>query len=258
MAGSMGSREDGLKFLLLAVFAALLLSCRPSQSEAELSVAQGSAMGTSWRLVVRGGDAPEWQSEIESLLLTQEKRFSNWSEVSEVSRIERGESEMSSEMRDLLTLSEQIREASDGAFDIAWDGGLDLGGVAKGWAVDRVGELLGEVGLSDFVFELGGEIIARGDGPDGEGWQVGVESPDPTSADLARTLTLHNECLATSGNYHQPGHLKDGRTGQQVGGEFRSVTVVMPTCAEADAWATALFVLGDEPSGFAGRAYRNR
>lgn len=246
----------------VAVSAALLFLLASCQEESEslvFSATAGQAMGTTWMLAIRSEDAEAFQfnSEIEVLLKGQEERFSNWSEGSEVSRLERGEGEASCEMRELLELCKAVKKESEGSFDISWNGGLDLGGVAKGWAVDRVGELLQEKGVDNFVFELGGEVVARGNGPGKEGWEVKIEEPEPLGSKVVRTVSLRDEALATSGNYHQPDHLKDGRTGETVGGEFRSVTVVMPTCAEADAWATAFFVLGEEPEGFEGESYWN-
>lgn len=245
--------------IVSAVFVFLLVSCQEESESMVLSATAGQAMGTTWMLAIRSEDAKAYQFsfEIKALLNEQEKRFSNWSEESEVSLLERGEGEASSEMKKLLELCERVKKESEGSFDVSWDGGLDLGGAAKGWAVDQVGELLESRGVDDFVFELGGEVVARGNGSREDGWDVQIEAPEPLVSRMVRTVTLRDEALATTGNYHQPAHLKDGRTGEVVGGAFHSVTVVMPTCAEADAWATALFVLGEEPEGFKGDVYWN-
>lgn len=245
-----------MKKVVLWVFLLALTACERSRYQVEV---KGRAMGTTWRLVVvgLGEDVESHRGVISSVLSNQEKRFSNWILESEVKQLERGEGEASPEMARLLELAERVKVESGEAFDVGWNDGLDLGGIAKGWAVDRVVEELECQGLSNFVFELGGEVSARGDGPDGEGWKVGIESPSPSGAGIVRTVVLNNEALATSGNYQQPEHLKDGRTGEVIAGEFRSVSVVMPTCAEADAWATALFVLEEEPEGFSGTVFRN-
>ncbi|MBK1833029.1 FAD:protein FMN transferase [Roseibacillus ishigakijimensis] len=218
----------------------------------------GEAMGTTWRLVVRESGQKDYEELVRESLQAGERSFSNWDEDSEVSRWLRGEVEPSAELHELLALAEKIKVATGGVFDVAWAGGCDLGGIAKGWAVDRVGEGLLAEGLENFVFELGGEVLARGSLVGQKGWPVTIESPHPGSSRAARTLWLRDEALATSGNYHQPFHLRDGRDGAVVGGAARSVSVVLPTCAEADAWATALFVLNEAPASFPGQVFWNQ
>lgn len=215
-------------------------------------------MERTWRLVVAEGEARIWKPAVLSAFAEQEVLFSDWSEESEVSLLERGQVEPSFQMRQLLALSEQVKGASEGAFDIQWQGGYDLGGVAKGWAVDQVADRLMAEGVTDFLFEFGGEIVARRHSPSGDGWEIGIEKPEPLTGEIAFTIRLRDECIATSGNYQQASHLKDGRTGTTLGGPLRSVSVVMPTCAEADAWATALFVLGAAPSTLLGLVDRNQ
>ncbi len=231
-----------------------LFSCERKKS---LRIEEGIAFGTTWRLVQNDPEAPERKKLVSRLLAQQEVRFSNWSPTSEVSRLERGVGEASSELKAILALAEKIGQDSQGAFDISWNGGFDLAGIAKGWSVDQVTAALLREGCENFVFELGGEVKAHGHGPEGSGWLVGIENPSLTHPDLVRTVRLHNEALATSGNYQQPQHLKDGRTGEAVSSSFRSVSVVMPSCAAADAWATALFVLGKTPADFAAQVFWN-
>ena len=130
---------------------------------------------------------------------------------------------------------------------------LDLSGIAKGFGVDEVCRRLRGLGCDNFVFELGGEIGAVGAGPDGDGWQVGVEAPDPGGRNIATVVALSNQAMATSGNYRQflpaedgrmISHLIDPASGDPVVRRAGSVTVIAGNCALADAWATALFVIG--------------
>lgn len=108
-----------------------------------------------------------------------------------------------------------------------------------------MGERLRQLGVRDFVFELGGEVIAGdGDRP------VEIERPTSQVHEIYRTLTIRNRALATSGNYHQPGHIIDLHTGKPVKRPASSVSVIAADCATADAWATALFVLGPELKDF--------
>ncbi len=129
---------------------------------------------------------------------------------------------------------------------------LDLGGIAKGWAVDRVADLLHER-VGPCLVNLGGDLAVRGRKPDGSPWKVGVQDPrDPSR--LFVTLTLSGRAaVATSGDYQRYvevdgvrfHHLLDPATGWPARG-VRSATVVAGSCAEADAWATAIFILGPE------------
>lgn len=131
---------------------------------------------------------------------------------------------------------------------------LDLSGLAKGFAVDAVARRLEAAGLASFLVEVGGELRARGAGPAGGPWPVAVERPQAGARRPALRLALADEALATSGDYRQRfewrgrryGHVLDPRTGQPVDHGLVSVSVVAPEAVQADAWATALLVLGPE------------
>jgi thiamine biosynthesis lipoprotein len=135
---------------------------------------------------------------------------------------------------------------------------IDLSALAKGEGVDVVAEWLLRQGQASFLIEIGGDLRAGGGAPGRESWPVGIEHPDGSGAMLA-TLHLRDQSLATSGTYIQrrseaaaengnvrPTHVIDPRSGYPVGHETVSVSVVAESCAEADAWATALLVLGTE------------
>jgi FAD:protein FMN transferase len=231
-----------------AVFiGALVFKSRETKPTSPLA---GSAMGTTWTLAWRGDAPPHLRREIAAVLEHWEQVMSQWRGDSDLSRFNRGEP-ASADLTKVIRLAEAAREASGGAFNhrileevhAAGHGppgsGIDLSGIGKGFAADRVGEVLRQMGISDFIFEFGGEVVA-GDG----GWPVEIERPVSYSAEIALTITLRNRALATSGNYHQPGHLIDPRTGKPVKRPPSSVTVIADDCATADAWATALFILG--------------
>ena len=128
---------------------------------------------------------------------------------------------------------------------------LDLSGIAKGFAVDRVAGLLDDAGCRAYLIEFGGEIRALGKAPGGGPWRIGVESP--SGPDHVRTLMLEGSALATSGDYRQfretdgvrVSHIIDPRTGYPVRHGLASVTVVADTAMVADAFATALLVMGE-------------
>lgn len=141
---------------------------------------------------------------------------------------------------------------------------VDLSAIAKGHGVDRVFELLDAAGLEDLLVEIGGELRVRGRNASGGPWRVGIEIPEPLPERRARrVLPLGDVAVATSGDYRnffeidgvRYSHTIDPRTGRPVRHELASVTVLDPGGAmAADAWATALNVLGPE----AGRSVAER
>lgn len=127
---------------------------------------------------------------------------------------------------------------------------IDLGGIAKGYAVDCVRDSLMRMGVTDALIDLSGNIAQLGSPPGREHWRLGLRDPAKPDATLG-TLTLTRSAVATSGDYEQfvaadgrrYGHILDPRTGWPVD-SLASVTVVMDSAMEADAWATALCVMG--------------
>ncbi len=128
---------------------------------------------------------------------------------------------------------------------------IDLSGIAKGYAVDALSELLARKGITNHLAQIGGEFLARGHAADGGAWRVGIE--DATRAgEILRAVELKDQALSTSGNYRNVhevagrkfGHILDPRTGWPVENGLASVSIIAPSSATADALATALFVLG--------------
>lgn len=136
---------------------------------------------------------------------------------------------------------------------------LDLGAIAKGFAVDLLSETLSARGLSHHLVEIGGELRGEGMKPDGQPWWVELELPSALARDAAEgrfdapMLALHGLSVATSGDYRKGFQSPDGRwlphtidprSGRPVRHGLASVTVLHPQCMWADAWSTALSVLG--------------
>lgn len=139
---------------------------------------------------------------------------------------------------------------------------LDLGAVAKGYAVDLLSRVLREQGWGHHLVEIGGELRGEGVRPDGQPWWVSMELPSALGADSAPVMALHGLAVATSGDYRRCferdgrwlSHTIDPRTGQPVTHGVASVTVLHRECMWADAWSTALSVLGvDEGLALADR-----
>lgn len=128
------------------------------------------------------------------------------------------------------------------------DVSLDLGGIAKGWAVDRAADALRRAGITRAFVNVGGDLVALGRSQDGDPWRVGVADP-LRPGELLTTLDLEDGAVATSGDseqhfdvdgrrYH---HLLDPSTGAPRATTSHSLSVTAATCALADASATAFF-----------------
>ncbi len=134
----------------------------------------------------------------------------------------------------------------------------DLSAIAKGYASDKVAAALAEFGVDNYMVEVGGEVRVGGQKLDGSPWRIAVEKPDPSARVIERVLELTDVALATSGDYRnffmkggmRFSHTIDPRTGRPVAHRLASVSVLHAECALADAYATAIMVLGPE-EGFA-------
>lgn len=131
---------------------------------------------------------------------------------------------------------------------------LNLAAIAKGYAVDAVAQMLTEAGFRNHLVEVGGELRGSGIKPDGQPWWVALELPTDDCPLPATRIALHGMAVATSGDYRrsfQVGgqkvqHTMDPRSGAPLANRVASVTVLHHECMRADAWATALMVLGFE------------
>lgn len=129
-----------------------------------------------------------------------------------------------------------------------------LAAIAKGYGVDVVGQTLHDLGLTDYMVEIGGELVTAGHNLQGKPWQIGIERPDAGDRSVQEVVALSGLGMATSGDYRnyfeQDGvrysHIIDARTGRPVTHATASVTVLADTAMMADAWATALLALGQE------------
>ena len=135
---------------------------------------------------------------------------------------------------------------------------VDLSAVAKGFAVDEVARALAEAGFAHYLVEIGGELRAAGLRGDGSPWRVAIEEPVEAGRAVHRVVALRDRAMATSGDYRsyyerdgkRISHTIDPRSGRPIEHRLASVTVIDEEAARADAWATALNVLGPE-AGYA-------
>lgn len=260
----------------------------PSAGLGEIS---GRAFGTDWRAVgapagVLAGLGPA----IEALFAGIDRQMSPWRGDSSLSRINaapRGWHPAEAELVGLTRRALALARASGGAFDptvgplvARWGFGpirggavpdwhgirpghggiakarddltLDLCGIAKGRALDLAVEMARDAGVSDLLFDLGGELRALGRHPSGRAWRVAVRAPLPGAAPPAALRLPPGWAVATSGQEqqgyglggHRYGHIIDPAAGVPADGGLGSVTVLARDATRADGWATALFAAG--------------
>ncbi len=184
----------------------------------------------------------EWLHDVD-------RRFSPFRPESEVTRVGTGElafQDASSDVQAMFTLADLVRDRSGGAFDPRGhrpDGRPDPTGIVKGWAVDEAAARLRLAGARNFQVVAGGDLVAAGEPMPGEPWRIGIRHPGRADA-TAAVLGVRDLAVATSGLYERGAHVVDPRTGAAPAG-LRSLTVIGPTLAFADAYATAGFVMGE-------------
>lgn len=248
-----------------------------------------------------GADLPSLRAGLIALLDGIDLAFSPWRADSVIGRFNRSPAEampVTREIEEVTRAALHIAEASGGRFDptvgplvarwgfgpiregeapadgwrgIAMDGGhivrkergitLDLCGIAKGHALDRMVGLLLDVGQENFLVDLGGELAARGRHPSGRPWRVAIEDPRPGIEAAAEVVSLGTMAVATSGdriNAYDVGsrrysHIIDPATREPVAGAPASVSVLMANGREADGWATALMAAGPDGPALARR-----
>jgi thiamine biosynthesis lipoprotein len=145
-----------------------------------------------------------------------------------------------------------------GAIKANTDVQADLGGIAKGYGVDRAARVLDALGFAHTMVEAGGELRTRGRNAAGEPWQIGIEQPDATPQRARWVVPLDGMSMATSGDYRiyfeaggvRYSHEIDPRSAAPIAHRLCSVTVIAADCLRADALATALIVMGPQ-RGFA-------
>lgn len=134
---------------------------------------------------------------------------------------------------------------------------IDYNAIAQGYSSDLIGKILEDKGITNYLIDVGGEVLGKGKKPDGSLWKVGIEKPtaaadDPRSLDAI--VNLEDKALASSGNYRRffmkdgvkYSHTIDPKTGYPVTHTLLSVSVLADDCMTADAYATAFMVMGVE------------
>ncbi|SNY92609.1 thiamine biosynthesis lipoprotein [Cohaesibacter sp. ES.047] len=140
---------------------------------------------------------------------------------------------------------------------------INLGAIAKGYSADLIARTLEKHGISNYLVEIGGDLIAHGNNDYGVPWRVGIEKPDEKGRSVQLIVSVRDMGMATSGDYRnfyldedgqRMSHIIDPVTGHPARHNLASVTVLAPSGMRADGLATALLVLGEK----AGRALANK
>ena len=231
-------------------------------------------MGTSWSVVIHGEAPAGFRNKVVQAIDSVEQAMSTWiegTEISQFNQMEEGESiNLTADSVTVIQCAMEVWRKSGGVFDVTVgspegdSSGLkldpesgtltklqpnleiDLSAIAKGFGVDKVAELLIDLGCENFLVEIGGELRGRGVAEDGDPWTIAIERPGKGQRKLAGKIDLVDAAVATSGNYRRRDHILDPQSRRSVNEEMMSVTVVHASAMEADAWATAMFVLGEE------------
>ena len=250
-------------FLLLVSLGVFLFLKSPGQQSTYQSF-DGSIFGTRYQVQYRKHpqlslDAEAIKQQVENELQRIDQIASTWKPDSEISRYNRAVSrdtfQLSDELREIMTLSEQLKVSTGGAFDIQHQGEeIDVSAIAKGYAVDRIADYLhDDLDIQDFLVEIGGEVKARGNNAKAQPWIIAIYIPPSHAHIVGPRVTLKNTSIATSGLYFKENHIKNAETGHALGHDLLSCSVIHPSNATADALATALYVMGAE----AGLAWAN-
>ena len=253
------------------------------------STLNGPTMGTRWSASVDTDDSVNQKALHQGLAAAVQQvdaQMSPWKQGSDLVRLNRAPVgawvDLPPEMLEVLTCAMDIHRLSAGAFDPcvgalvdAWGFGavrdapdaeaihtarqtapcpmqLDLCGIAKGYAVDRMAAVLQQHGVQHALAALDGELRAVGHQASGEPWAVALESPEAGHRAVRGVIELQDLAVATSGDYRhymevgdaRLAHTMDARRATPVNNAVASVTVLARTCMHADAWATALLVAG--------------
>ena len=245
----------------------LLVGC----SQEKVQVIEGSIYGTTYSVqFTENIDKEEIHTLVKAELDRIDMVFSTYKEDSEISKINycRTTAECdgyllmentpsAKEFKYLFEIGEKIYEDSNQAFypvDVALghmnmpgsQSPIDFSAIGKGYAVDKIAKLLASNGIFNYFIDIGGELSVNGT-KFGELWTWGVNNPFDLNSGAYRAFSAPQNgiSIATSGEYRNPGHIWNG-SGDVGKRDAISVTVIGDNTTEADAWATAMYVLGIE------------
>jgi len=175
-----------------------------------------------------------------------DKKYSPYRDDSEVSRLQKIpllKRRYSPELASIMRLAEETKRATNGYFDVEYNGTFDPSGIVKGWAIQQAAQLL-ETMTDNFYVEAGGDIQVRGVSEHGEPWQIGIRNPFKRSENVA-VVALNNAAIATSGTAIRGAHIYDPVNNQALS-SIVSLSVIAPSIVDADRMATAAFAMSEK------------
>ncbi|MEX0957178.1 MAG: FAD:protein FMN transferase [Rhizobiaceae bacterium] len=277
---------------LLAGAGSLALVRPVAAASSSVAVVEGPAFGATWRAVIEAGsDLQALATALQGVVASVNAAMSPFRPGSEIGRFNASNDTdwfaLSQQTCDVVTEALRVAGVTGGAFDPTMGGvvgqfgfgpisrrsngghadisvragavrkalpdlTLDLCGIAKGYALDRMADGIERAGVENYLLEVGGEVAARGRHPAGRAWQVGVERPETVEPALQRIVAMAGDAMATSGdrvNSYVTGgrrysHIIDPHERWPADAGLASVSVLAPTGMQADAMATALFAMG--------------
>lgn len=260
----------------------------------DLVMLEGPAFGARWRAILPvSANADVVASKLTRIIMSVDAMMSPFKPTSEISVFNSNQTTgLQPVSADILTTvieAKRIAQITDGAFDPTLGGvtgrygfgpidsapagrfqdivvsktglqkshpaqTLDLCGIAKGFALDKMSAALVRLGHRDFFIELGGEVFAYGLHPEGRAWTAGIERPIAEARGLQMAVRLDREALATSGDVvnsylhagHRYNHIIDPQSQRPTQSTLASVSVFASDAVTADALATALYAMGTQ------------
>lgn len=131
---------------------------------------------------------------------------------------------------------------------------LNLSSIAKGYGIDQIGKKLETLGLRNYLINIGGDLLAKGNNKNKKDWIIGIENPNLKGKLVKEIIKVSNKGIASSGDYKnffikngkKFSHIINPNTGKPITHKTKSVTVVSNNSTNADGWATALLAMGSE------------
>lgn len=204
-------------------------------------------MGMPIEIEIVGTEVRETLVAAFGYLISVDERFSTYKEMSEISRINRGELSLaaaSPKTREVFALAEKTKKETDGYFDTRRpDGSIDPSGIVKGWAIRHTATLIQESGYENYFINAGGDIAMQGKNSENEEWSVGIRNPFNIH-EIVKVVYPRGKGIATSGSYIRGDHIYNPHAPTEDLRDVVSITVIGPDVFEADRFATAAFAMG--------------
>ena len=203
-------------------------------------------MGTVFSFDVRTPGLPDRTlDDAAALLFSIDETFSTYRDDSEISRLGRGDlaiADASIDVQFVLDECERYRQNTSGYFSMRAGGTLDPSGYVKGWAIERVSDLLLEAGSTSHCVNGGGDVQCMGDAGLGKPWRIGISDPRAPGK-VATVVAGRDFAIATSGVEQRGAHVLDPHTARPPTG-LLSLTIVGAHLTETDVYATTGFAMG--------------